>query len=111
MEKPRRGRPSLGELPYYFRIAWAEWLDGLAEMYRDAGSNKPKVEAAIEGYEYKYGRPRRAADGKLYTDDGRRAPEIEKFLRTNKKKWSAGRQELEQFKARKRLVWGPTPNV
>jgi hypothetical protein len=82
-----------------------DWLENVAEEHRKAGSLKPYVDAAIELYEMKFGKPERDKDGKLryIMDDGvegdspvyGRAPELASFLNTTKKKRQRGRRELQ----------------
>jgi hypothetical protein len=47
----RRGAPSKGELPRYEAMHWADWIDDVAEEYRQKGSRSPIRDAENEFYE------------------------------------------------------------
>jgi hypothetical protein len=88
------GRPSRSDLPYYERMHLADWIEEYAEEYRQAGHRAPLKQAKLDVYEMLYA-------GK----EGQR--DLEKFLKTIKKKHQQGRRELQEVKAaaQRREAW------
>jgi hypothetical protein len=81
-----RGRPPNGDQAYFERVALAAIYEQWIEEHRLDGSCKPVTDAMLTLYEIKYG-------------DDPKKPDLEKFLRTYKRKLIPARRELQQLKA------------
>lgn len=85
----RRGRPPRGDLPYYERMHWADWVEERVEEYIQADSPKPVKKALIDAYDMLY-------------EGEHDPPDLQKFLKTHKKKFHIGRRELQEVREAQR---------
>jgi hypothetical protein len=76
------GRPSRGDLPYFERLSFAQMIEDWTKEHQRQGSHKPVKDALLDLYEVMY-------DGELVK------PDIQKFLRTQKRKLIPARRELQ----------------
>lgn len=80
------GRPSRGDLPYFERLSFAQMLEDWNKEHQRQGSHKPMKDALLDLYEVMY-------DGKSVKHD------LQKFLKTQKRKLIPARRELQALRA------------